>query len=353
MSKPLPSAVSGYLHTAADLAGAGLIAPEDITPIDEVTARYSAALSPELASLIDRNADVDPIALQFVPDRRELHTLPEEAADPIGDKAHSPVPGIVHRYPDRVLLMPLTVCPVYCRFCFRRESVGPVAGGVLDKQALDAAIAYIEANPEIWEVILTGGDPLGLSARRIADLMKRLSAIEHVKLVRIHTRVPAADPRRITSAMVGALKQCRKTLFVGLHVNHPREMSSDAQMACARIIDAGIPMISQSVLLKGVNDNLDVLTALMRCFLENRIKPYYLHHPDLAPGTSHFRLTIEEGQKLVRQLRGRVSGLAQPHYVIDIPGGHGKSPAADSWIRTNSDGSLRVDDWQGHAHYYR
>src|SRR5205814_8452642 len=261
----------------------------------------------------------DPIARQFGPDPAELQARPEETPDPIGDDAHSPVEGIVHRYPDRVLLKLVHVCPVYCRFCFRREMVGPARRRTLSPAALDAALDYVRVHPEIWEVILTGGDPLILSPRRLRDVMQRLAAIAHVKIVRVHTRVPVADPSRITPELVRALKVGGKASYVVLHANHARELTRRARGACARLIDAGIPMLSQSVLLRGVNDDAATLDALMRALVECRIKPYYLHHGDLAPGTAHLRTSLTEGRDLMRALHGRYSGLCQPHYVLDIP----------------------------------
>jgi len=261
------------------------------------------------------------------------------------------VEGIVHRYPDRVLLKAVHVCPVYCRFCFRREMVGPAGLGTLTAAELDAAIGYIAAHPQVWEVILTGGDPLVLSPRRLEAIMARLAAIEHVKVVRFHTRVPVVEPERIDAAMVAALKASGKATYLAVHANHPREFSSAARAAVARLADAGVVLVSQSVLLRGVNDDVETLSALMKTFVENRIKPYYLHHPDLAPGTGHFRLGIEEGQKLVAALRGRISGLAQPTYVLDIPGGHGKSVLSEG-AATRGDGCFTVRDWQGQEHRY-
>ncbi|MDP4593430.1 MAG: lysine-2,3-aminomutase-like protein [Beijerinckiaceae bacterium] len=352
---------NGYFRSPAELSAAGLLSADSIPSMEAVTSRYAVSISSVLAGLVDPSDPADPIARQFVPDVRELETSAGELADPIGDLVHQPVPGIVHRYPDRVLLQALKICPVYCRFCFRRETVGPGAGQMLSEVELDGACAYIAADKAIWEVILTGGDPLAMSPRRMQALMRRLAAIDHVKIVRLHTRVPAADPSRVTQELLDALKACGKTVYMALHANHPRELTGTARAACARIVDSGIPMISQTVLLKGVNDDAGTLADLMRCFVENRIKPYYLHHPDLAPGTGHFRLTIEEGQKLVRQLRGRLSGLAQPEYVIDIPGGFGKSPAAapyitraDRAIAQTADGkaAYSVVDWRGATHAY-
>ncbi len=321
-----------------------------------MASRYAVSLTPDLSALIDRSDPHDPIARQFVPDRAELDRQPQETADPIGDDANSPVEGIVHRYPDRVLLKLAHVCAVYCRFCFRREMVGPGRRRALSGAALAAALAYVRERPEIWEVILTGGDPLILSARRLHEVMAALSAIDHVKIVRIHTRVPVAAPSLITAALLRALKAPGKATYVVLHANHPRELTPATRKACARLVDAGIPMLSQSVLLRGVNDEPATLTALLRALVECRVKPYYLHHGDLAPGTSHLRTTIAEGQALVRSLHGRVSGLCQPAYVLDIPGGHGKSPIGPSYIRpasgTAGEQRFEIDDFNGRRHIY-
>jgi lysine 2,3-aminomutase len=337
------------LRSTDDLAEVGLIAPEAAAQLADVTAAYATAITPALADLIDRNDPNDPIARQFIPSRAELDIRPEELADPIGDKTHEPAEGIVHRYPDRVLLKVVSVCPVYCRFCFRREMVGPDKDGNLSPAELEAALGYIRSHPEIWEVILTGGDPFMLSARRASALTRELEAIPHVKVIRWHTRMPVADPDRVSPEFIAAIRSASKSVYVAVHCNHPRELTAAARAACARLIDAGIPLLSQSVLLAGVNDDIDTLSDLMRAFVEYRIRPYYLHHADLAPGTSHFRTTIERGQALVRQLRDRISGLAQPHYVVDIPGGVSKALASPADVETES-GYVRLrgrdGDWR-------
>ncbi len=320
------------LREPAELVEQGLAPVSALSALERVAARYAVAITPELAGLIDTSDPEDPIARQFVPDAAELDVQPGENADPIGDHPHSPVSGIVHRYPDRVLFKLVHVCAVYCRFCFRREMVGPGKENALSDGAYRAAIGYIRAHPEIWEVILTGGDPLMLSPRRLAEIMADLADIDHVKIIRLHTRVPVADPDRISDEMVAALKVEGATSWVGLHANHARELTAAARAACARLVDAGIPMVSQSVLLRGVNDNITALSDLMRAFVECRIKPYYLHHGDLAPGTAHLRTTLAEGQELMRQLRGRVSGVCQPEYVLDLPGGAGKSPVGPNYV---------------------
>lgn len=339
------------MRSGADLAEAGLISPGGVAEADAVARRYAVAVPPYLAALIDRDDPSDPIARQFLPDARELEAAPDDVADPIGDEAFSPMEGITHRYPDRVLLKPVLVCPVYCRFCFRREVVGP-DGGVLSDEALERAFRYIEDRPEIWEVILTGGDPLVLSDRRLADIVARLRAIDHVAVIRIHTRVPIADPGRIGEGLADALLASTpnpKPVYVVIHCNHPRELTLEAVSACARLIEAGIPVLSQTVLLKGVNDDAETLAELMRTLVRHRIKPYYLHHPDRAPGTAHFRLSIAEGRELVRALRGRISGLCQPTYVVDIPGGHGKAPAGPDYFSADL---TEVTDYRGGGHRY-
>jgi lysine 2,3-aminomutase len=339
-------------RSAAQLATSGLIPADQVAELEKVAARYAVALTPAVAGLIDPGDANDPIARQFVPDIAELASEREERADPIGDDAHSPVEGIVHRYPDRVLLKLVHVCAVYCRFCFRRETVGPGQKHALTTDALEQALAYIRRHHEIWEVILTGGDPLVLSPRRLQAVVKQLAAIDHVKVLRLHTRVPVVDPGRMTPALVRAITAFGKAAYVVLHVNHARELTGQARAACARLADAGIPLLSQSVLLKGVNDDAQTLGELMRSLVECRIKPYYLHHGDLAPGTAHLRSSIAQGQDLMRALRGDYSGLCQPTYVLDIPGGHGKSPVGPNYLQAVGEASYLVEDYRGRRHGY-
>ena len=320
--------------------------------VDDVARRYAVAVSPTLLSLIDPADPADPIARQFLPSLEELNTLVQELPDPIGDEAHAPVPGIVHRHPGRVLFKVVLACPVYCRFCFRRETVGPGKENALSSTAFDAALTYIADHPEIGEVILTGGDPFILSPRRIEEISSRLAAVPHVRIVRWHTRVPVTDPARVTDELVAALHAAGATSWVAIHANHAREFGPEARRAIARLADAGIPLVSQSVLLKGVNDDAATLAALMRGFADNRIKPYYLHHPDLTPGTSHFRPTIAEGLALMRALRRELSGLEMPTYMLDIPGGFGKVPLESDHLELKGAG-IRVRDTSGIWHDYQ
>jgi lysine 2,3-aminomutase len=338
---PRPVAKSSTLRTVAEVRDAHLVDAATAAALQPVAERYAIAITPEIVRLIDRADPADPIARQFVPDLRELKTVPHERADPLDEGRLTPVPGLVHRYPDRVLLKVTHVCPVYCRFCFRREAVGPNGAPVLTGAPLDAALGYIARTSTIWEAILTGGDPFMLSARRIAELTRRLGAIAHLKVLRWHTRVPVVDPARVTPELAAALRSPSQAVYVAVHANHPRELTPAARSACARLADAGVPLISQTVLLKGINDDAETLAELMRAFVAARVKPYYLHHLDAAPGTSHFRTTIAKGQELMRALRGRLSGLAQPTYVLDIPRGHGKVPVGPGYL--SADGTVIAD----------
>ena len=340
------------LRTAADIVEAGLGRPEKLAELERVAARYAVAISPVMAELIDPNDPHDPISAQFLPDAAELRQTGDERADPIGDKAHEAVPGLVHRYSDRVLLKLSNVCAVYCRFCFRREMVGPGQAAHLSDGEIDAAVGYVAAYPEIWEVIVSGGDPLVLSPRRLAAVSRGIAAIPHVKVLRWHSRVPLVAPERIDASLVEALRAEGLTTWLALHANHPDEFTKAGCAALGRIADAGIPMVSQTVLLRGINDDAETLASLMRLFVENRVKPYYLHHGDLAPGTSHFRTGLDKGRALARKLRGHASGLCQPTYVLDLPGGFGKVPVAACHAEDLGNGRFRIEDIRGALHEY-
>jgi lysine 2,3-aminomutase len=336
---------------AEDFVRAGLTEPGRLREIRRVAGQFAVALTADMTELIDPADPADPIAAQFVPTAAELTQAPEERADPIGDERWSPVPGIVHRYPDRVLLKPTLLCPVYCRFCFRREVVGK-KGAVLDQASMARAFDYIRQRPQIWEVIVTGGDPFLLTPRRIADIVRILDQISHLGVLRFHTRVPVVDPRRVSRALVEALA-AEKAVYVVIHANHPRELTTEMREAVLKLNRAGIPLLSQTVLLRGVNDDAAVLEALFRRLVAMRVKPYYLHQADLARGTAHFRTGIASGQRLVRSLRGRVSGLCQPTYVLDIPGGYGKVPIGPCAARRmGSPGDWIIEDGAGVRHSY-
>ncbi len=342
---------SDPMRSSGALIAAGLLSSDERPQIDAVAARYAVRITHDVASLIERDDARDPVARQYVPRGEELRDAPDELADPIGDQRWSPVQGVVHRYPDRALLMPIHACAVYCRFCFRRETVGP-GKTALNRAQLAAALNYIRDHREIWEVILTGGDPLLLSPRRLRALIHALADIDHVAVIRIHSRVPMAATRRVTAELIEALA-CDKALWLAIHANHANEFGPAQRAAILRLARAGIPLVGQTVLLSGVNDNAAALENLFRVMVANRIKPYYLHHPDLARGTAHFRLDIAQGLALCEQLRGRVSGLCQPTYVLDIPGGFGKVPLTPGHAtRAEGDGGWRIRDFTGNTHAY-
>ena len=320
------------LRSAEELVAAGLLAPTRREEAAEVAARYSIAVTPVVRALIDAADPADPIARQYLPDAAELITAPHESADPTADAPFTPVTGVVHRYPDRALLKPLLACPVYCRFCFRREAVGP-DGGLLTEAELDAALAWFAGTPQVREAILTGGDPLMLSPRRLARIVGALSAMPHIEIIRIHSRVPVADPARVTPALVAALGT-ETALYLCVHANHAREFTAEAR-AALRALAPAATLLGQSVLLAGVNDSAAALEALFRAMLAARVKPYYLHQLDPAPGTARFHVPIARGRALLRALRGQVTGLAWPTYVLDTPGGGGKAPLGPEFIEAD------------------
>jgi lysine 2,3-aminomutase len=335
--------VTETITTVDGLLLAGLASPCDRTALAAVADTFRIRITPTM-----QGAMSDGVARQFVPDPQELILRDEELSDPIGDAVHSPTRGLTHRYPDRVILHATQTCEVYCRFCFRRETVGDE--GTLPDADLDAAIDYIRATPAIWEVILTGGDPMVLSPRRLSALLERLAQIDHVEVIRFHTRVPVVAPQRVTGDLIAAL-QVRPAVYVVIHTNHADELTPDACAALARLSQAGVPMLSQTVLLKGVNDSAATLAALFRALIRNRVKPYYLHHCDLARGTGHFRTTIAEGQQIMAELRATLSGICLPTYVLDIPGGHGKVPIGPVYLGPGTDPYL-VRDHRGNLHPY-
>ncbi len=324
------------IRTTNALIEAGLADKRDRAALDAVAARYATAIPPAFRALIA--LPDDPIGLQVIPHPSELASAPHELSDPIGDDAFSPVPGIVHRYPDRALLKPLLVCPLYCRFCFRRERVGP-GGGMLDEAALERALDWLGRHPAVGEVILTGGDPLMLSPRRLGRILRALEAMAHVHTIRLHSRVPVAEPERVTEALAATLDS-DKAVWLVLHANHARELTPAARAALRRVQACAVPVLGQSVLLRGVNDSEAALEALFRAMVQARVKPYYLHQLDPAPGTARFHVPIAEGRRLLAALRGRVTGLAWPTYVLDIPGGHGKVPIGPDYLAPDA-GSVR------------
>lgn len=338
---------AGVRHVR-DLASLPL-SPAERAAAQEAAAAHKVRVPKPYLDLIDWNDPDDPIRAQVIPSPDELVAAEGELDDPIGDHAFSPAPRLTHRHADRVLLFPTYQCAVYCRFCFRKESLTSIGRGYT-REALEPALAYIAGRPEIREVILTGGDPLSLPDKALAEIRAGLEAIPHLRLLRIHTRVPVALPSRVTAGMVAAL-QGRLMVSVVTHFNHPREITDGAEVACRAMRHAGFSLLNQSVLLKGVNDSVEVLEELCRELMYRLgVKPYYLHHGDLARGMAHRRTTIEEGQALVSELRRRLSGICNPTYVIDLPEGGGKVPLGpshieghdgDAWLIRGQDGTMR------------
>ena len=289
--------------------------------ISSVAARYPFLVSSSYAALI-READ-DAIWRQCIPDAREL-VDDGQLPDPLAELSLSPVPGLIHRYPDRVVLLVSNRCPVYCRFCMRKRHVG-CGDEPPDRERLDQALAYLEATPAIRDVTLSGGDPLMLDDASLHHILTRLRAIKHVAVIRIGTRIPVTLPERVTPELCAMLKRFHP-LYVNTHFNHPAEITAASTEACGLLADAGIPLGNQTVLLRGVNDNIGIMRDLMSGLLSIRVRPYYLHQMDLVKGTAHFRTPLASGLEIIKALRGHISGLAVPHYVIDLAGGKGKVP---------------------------
>lgn len=304
------------LRTIARMVEQGLLVDVlDDEAFSDLEKQYAIAMT---SPMVQAGKQSKAVHKQFVPSVMELSVHPLENEDPIGDETHSPVPGIVHRHPDRILMMPTMACAVYCRFCFRREKVGSNAAGAFDAVA---AMNYIHAHSEIKEVIFTGGDPLVLSANNLKYLLDGLDSVPHVQRIRFHSRVPVVAPYLMDEGKIAVLARARKQLWLSIHINSWDEMTDDALSVVERLRRAGVPMVSQSVLLRGVNDDERALCTLFDNLLNIGIKPYYVHHMDRAVGTSHFRVSLEKGLDLMEQVRRRVSGLAIPRYVLDIPGG--------------------------------
>ncbi len=307
---------------------------------------FNIRIPKHYVSQIDWDNPQDPIRLQTIPQADELLFDPRELTDPIGDQAHSPVPRITHRYPDRVLLYPTYQCAVYCRHCFRKESLSD-ANDQFSEELLRPAFSYIAAHPEVQEVIVTGGDPLILSSQRLAYLRSQLESIPHLRMIRFHTRVPVVTPQRVDQGLVEALTG-RLMVCVVTHFNHPQEITPECKVAAQRLREAGFVLLNQTVLLRGINDNAETLQTLFReLFYTLGIKPYYLHHCDLTRGLSHFRTTIAEGLDIMQKLRGYMSGPCVPQYVLDLPGGNGKIPLGPSYTVAQDGHCYTFRNYQG------
>lgn len=312
-----------------------------------VSARYPVRLTSYFAALITQTGDA--VWKQCMPDMRELDDS-SQCPDPLDESALSPVPGLIHRYPDRAVLLVSNRCPVYCRFCMRKRLVGS-GDAPMGEQELRAALQYIATHTEIHDVILSGGDPLMLDDASLKTVLTALRAIPHVAIIRIGTRVPVTLPSRITPELC-ALLRAFHPLYINTHFNHPDEITVDSTTACALLADAGIPLGNQTVLLKGVNDSVETMRRLMTGLLAIRVRPYYLHQMDLVQGTAHFRTSVRTGLEIVKGLRGHISGLAIPHYVIDLPGGKGKVALLPDDVEINGT-TLLLRTYTGERVIYR
>ena len=315
------------------------LGPLDRPGIEAALALYGMRATPYYLDLAGRASEDDPVWALAVPSPRELVRTPEERDDPIGDELPQtrPLPALTRRYRDRVLLFPTPVCSVHCRHCFRKRLVGRAEAAPSEAE-LDAALAWIAAERELREVILTGGDPLTLSDERLLDLLRRLDALPHLRSLRLHTRMPVVNPSRVTPELAAALGALSKPVTVVTHFNHAVEVTAAARAAAGRLRAQGLDVLNQSVLLAGINDEPETHRALLWALHEARVRPYALHHADLVPGTAHRRTSVARGQALMRALRGTVPGHLLPQYLLDAPGGHGKVPLDGGWAVPAADG---------------
>ncbi|MDD5687039.1 MAG: KamA family radical SAM protein [Elusimicrobia bacterium] len=315
-----------------------------------VNSRLKMSITPHFLSLIDKNDPNCPLRKQAIPTHQELNISENDLADPCGEEKDTVVHGLVHRYPDRVLLLATDLCSMYCRHCTRRRIVGQKEIS-LSQEHLEAIYEYIRKNKKIRDVLISGGDPLILSDEKIESILKSLRSIEHVEIIRIGTRIPVTLPQRITSGLTAILKKYHP-LYVSIHFNHPKEISPETKVACSMLADAGIPLGSQTVLLKGINDTPKIMVRLMHELMKMRVKPYYIYQCDLAPGTSHFRTAIAAGIKIIESLRGHTTGYAVPTYVIDAPGGGGKVPVSPEYIISKSKSNIIIRNWKKEIYVY-
>ncbi len=341
------------LRSIADLIENGLLSDLNISDFLALESIYDIGISEHIHKLLSgvENPLSDPIGRQYIPSLDEMIIKEDELSDPIGDDLYSPVKGIVHRYPDRVLFKVTNVCEVYCRYCFRKEMIGAGANHLSGSEFM-AAIDYIRAHNEIWEVILTGGDPFILSSQKLQNILNKLDNIKHVQNIRIHTRIPIANPSKIDDTMLFVFKSQGKGLHVVLHVNHFKEITKEVEETILQLRAANCSIYSQSVFLKGVNDDAKILENLFKKLVSIHVKPYYLHHLDRIRGSSHFRVPLKRGMEIMKELQGKVSGLCLPKYVIDVAGGHGKIPANESYIRQISSNLYDIEDYKGCKHLY-
>jgi lysine 2,3-aminomutase len=338
------------ITTAERLAEILPLSAAEQAEIEQCLRRFRMAITPYYASLIRPNDPDDPIRREAVPSIRELRIDPCDMADPLCEDQYSPTPGLVHRYPDRVLFLLTHQCSMYCRHCTRRRMVG-CEDYALGEDELEQAYGYIERHTEVRDVLLSGGDPLVLSDERLEAVIRRLRAIPHVEVIRIGSRTPVVMPMRITDELLAMLKRYQP-IWINTHFNHPNEITPNSARACGKIVDAGIPLGNQSVLLRGVNDNAETLKRLFNGLVQIRVRPYYLYQCDLSNGIGHFRTPVAEGMELMKQIRGFITGFAVPEFVIDLPGGGGKTPASLDYIVHMDDRGATLRNFEGKEYFY-
>jgi lysine 2,3-aminomutase len=338
------------LRTASDLARVLDLTEDERRGLALTAGRFRVRVTPYYASLMDARHPHCPVRRQAVPVEAEAGETAGDLRDPLGEDARRPVRAIVHRYPDRVLLLATDTCPVYCRHCTRRR-ITDGTGRAFDRASLEEAIAYVARRREVRDVIVSGGDPLSLSDDRLGWLLRALRAVPHVQILRLATRAPVTCPMRVDDALARLLRSV-KPLFVVTHFNHPKECTPEAQEACERLVDHGVPVENQSVLLRRVNSSARTLADLNERLLSWRVRPYYLHQGDLAQGTGHLRTPLSAGIEILAAMRGRTSGLAIPHLAVDLPGGGGKVTLQPEWRVGRGPGGTVFRSWDGREHAY-
>ena len=327
-----------------DLKKVMKLSDKEVMAINNLKGRLPLRITPYFASLIYNTKFSDPLRRNVIPVVEELLQHTTEQSDPLHEKSFSPVKGIVHRYPDRVLFTVTQVCSNYCRYCTRSHTVGKL--DKLGRQDFEKAFSYIAAHKEVRDVLISGGDPLTLSDETLDYILSNIKKIEHVEMIRIGTRIPVVLPQRITDNLITILRKYHP-LFISLHFSHPSEITDECAKACIKLADGGFPLGSQTVLLKGINDNVPVMKELMHRLLKIRVRPYYLYQCDLIPGSGHFRTTVKKGLEIIKGLRGFTSGYAVPTFVIDAPGGGGKIPLLPNYVVEHNDEKIVMRNYKG------
>jgi len=343
--------MTNRIQTVEQLRQVIRLTPSEERAVTRKSGRFIMGIPPYWAALMDPDDPTCPIRRQAVPVEDEYRLSPNDMIDPLAEDSHMPVPGLVHRYPDRVLLLVVEVCSMYCRFCTRSRVVGTTAGYSRPAN-IDAAVGYIKAHRKIRDVLISGGDPLTLSDERLDEVLTKLKAVPHVEFVRIGTRNPVTLPYRVTESLCEVLKK-HKPVWMSLHFNHPREVTPQAKKACGMLADAGVPLGSQTVLMKGINDRAAIMKKLFHELLKTRVRPYYIYQCDPVKGTAHFRTPVAAGVQIIEKLRGHTTGYAVPTFVVDGPGGGGKIPLMPNYVVSVKDGVWTLRNYAGKLFTYK